>query len=192
MAEDARISTALPRHPKTVKLRRRLGDTGCWALVCLFLWVAENRHDGNLEALTDEDLEIAAGWVGAGGEFVNALVEVGFLDGEPGKFRVHDWAEHNPWAASRGRRVEAAKIAACQRWQHHPHANRMRTASVSQESVMPTTQPKQTQTKTTCLVCKGTGKKCDGKWCDCRAADDLFRKSMGPDVGRVLRKPPIQ
>lgn len=42
MADDARISTALPRHPKTVMLQRRLGASGCWSLVCLFLWVADN------------------------------------------------------------------------------------------------------------------------------------------------------
>ena len=62
MADDARISTAFPRHPKTVKLQRRLGATGCGSLVCLFLWVADNRPDGDLSGMSDEDIEIAAGW----------------------------------------------------------------------------------------------------------------------------------
>lgn len=117
MAEDARISTALPRHPKTVKLQRRLGAPGCWYLVCFFLWVAENRADGDLEGMTAEDIEIAAGWSGTAGEFTGVLCEVRFLDGREGSWRVHDWAEHNPWAANRGRRVEAAKAAANRRWQ---------------------------------------------------------------------------
>lgn len=33
MAEDARISAALSAHPKTRKLRKRLGVPGCWSLV---------------------------------------------------------------------------------------------------------------------------------------------------------------
>src|SRR5579864_7991568 len=101
MADDARISIALPRHPKTVKLQRRLGAQGCWSLVCLFLWVAENRPEGDLAGMNTEDVEIAAAWPGDSAEFVKTLREVGFLDGEDGSFLVHDWAEHNPWAATR-------------------------------------------------------------------------------------------
>jgi hypothetical protein len=144
MADDARISTALPRHPKTVKLQRRLGAQGCWSLVCLFLWVAENRSDGDLAGLTPEDIEIAAGWSGDSGEFVRALAEVRFLDGEEGSFLVHDWAEHNPWAANRGRRIEAAKQAANMRWERRSDAVRMPVASAAHESAMPTTQPNPT------------------------------------------------
>jgi hypothetical protein len=160
MADDARISTALPRHPKTVKLLRRLQERGGWALLCLFLWVAENRSDGNLEGLTGEDIEIAANWAGEPGAFISGLATVGFLDGEDGAFTVHDWAEHNPWAANRGRRIEAARAAASIRWEraaqptshriaekgdatrmpvaYEPHAN-------SNADSMPTTQPDPTQ-----------------------------------------------
>src|SRR5690349_10978924 len=122
MADDARISTALPRHPKTVKLFRTLQERGCWHLVCLFLWVAENRPDGDLEGLSSEDIEIAAGWSGELGTFTSALVEVGFLDGNEGNFLVHDWAEHNPWAANRGQRIQAAREAANQRWHRKQEA----------------------------------------------------------------------
>lgn len=129
MAEDARISTALPNHPKTKKLRRRLGDGGCWSLVCLFLWAAGNRWDGSLEDLTDEDIELAADWQGAAGAMVAALVDVGFLDGEPGRYVIHDWQDHNPWAASRGQRVEAARAAAAARWERRTNAIGKRPAS---------------------------------------------------------------
>ena len=60
MADDARISTAFPQHPKTVKLKRRLGYEGCWALLCFWLWVADNRPAGDLSGLSAEDIEIAA------------------------------------------------------------------------------------------------------------------------------------
>ena len=37
MASDARISTALPSHPKTKKLLRRLGPAGPLSCIYLFL-----------------------------------------------------------------------------------------------------------------------------------------------------------
>ena len=109
---DARISTTLPSHPKTKKLIKRRGAEGAWALVCLILWTAANRSDGDLVGMTDEDIELAANWAGAEGELVLALVEVGFLDGQTGAYSVHDWAEHNPWAASANDRSESARWAA--------------------------------------------------------------------------------
>jgi hypothetical protein len=127
MADDARISTAFPRHPKTVKLQRRLGAAGCWSLVCLFLWVADNRPDGDLSGMSDEDIEIAAGWSGDSNAFVAALVAVSFLDGQDGVYSIHDWVEHNPWAPTWGERVAKAKKAAAARWE--TDATRMLDAS---------------------------------------------------------------
>jgi hypothetical protein len=125
VADDARLSTALPRHPKTVKLKRRLGEAGCWGLVCLFLWVADNRSDGDLSGLSSEDLEIAADWSGDPGLFVATLEGVGFLDGSEGSHSIHDWQEHNPFAATRGKRVAAAKKAAAVRWGCESDAERI-------------------------------------------------------------------
>lgn len=134
MAEDARISTALPSHPKTRKLHKRLGAQGCWSLVCLFLWVASNRWNGNLSGLSVEDIELAAEWNGEPGAFVNALIDVRFLEGSEGALLVHDWAQHNPWAAARGQRIEAAKYAAKKRWgkqrAYDKHAEGMQSAQI--------------------------------------------------------------
>ncbi len=49
MATDARISTGLPGHPKAKKLMRRLGQAAGWNLVCLILWTAANRSDGDVQ-----------------------------------------------------------------------------------------------------------------------------------------------
>jgi hypothetical protein len=117
MAEDCRLSTALPSHPKTLKLERRLGDAGCWALTKLFLWAAGNKSDGDLGGMSDEEIELSVRWGGESGAFVRALVEVRFLDGATGSYAIHDWDEHNPWAAARGLRIEAARKAAAVRWQ---------------------------------------------------------------------------
>lgn len=114
---DARISTGLPWHPKTKKLLRRLGPAGPWSLICLFLWAAANRSDGDLSGLSDEDIEIASEWTGEPGQFVAALADVRFVDGEPGAYEVHDWAEHNPWAAGAQMRASKARWNAAKR--HH-------------------------------------------------------------------------
>lgn len=132
MADDARISTAFPNHHKTKKLEKRLGTAGAWALVKLFLWVADNRYDGDLSGKTAEDIEICVDWKGDDGQFVNALSEVGFLDGESGSYRVHDWATWNPFAASRAERVERARQNASKR---HKHGKQV--ASDSQASGKP-------------------------------------------------------
>lgn len=117
---DARISTALPSHPKTKKLIRRLGPQAAWSLVCLFLWAAANHPDGDLTGMTGEDIELAIDWPGEEGAFVSALMEVRFLDCQDGAYRIHDWDEHNPWAAGAESRSIKARWNAAKR--HHGEA----------------------------------------------------------------------
>lgn len=116
MADDVRISVGLSGHHKTRKLKRQLGAEGCWSLVVLFLWTGSQRWDGTLYGMADDDIELAADWDGEPGVFVRALIAVGFLDGEPGLRAIHDWKEHNPYAASKGERIEKGKQAAAARW----------------------------------------------------------------------------
>lgn len=111
-ATDARISTALPQHPKTKKLIRRLGEGAAWYFVRLLLFATQSKPDGDLSGMTDEDLEIAVDWRGEPGAFISALAEVGFLDGEEGERSIHDWHEHNPWAAGSTARSARARFAA--------------------------------------------------------------------------------
>lgn len=109
MTTDVRISVGLPTHPKTKKLIRRTGTDGAWRLVCLFAWVAGNRPDGDLSGLTAEDIELCVDWPGVEGAFVDALLAVGFLEGTAGAYRMHDWQDHNPWAAGSDARSEKAR-----------------------------------------------------------------------------------
>lgn len=109
MTADVRISVGLPAHPKTKKLIKRLGTDAAWRLVCLFSWVAANRPDGDLATLSSEDIELCVDWPGDDGIFVKALLDVGFLDGEDGSFSMHDWSDHNPWAAGADARSEKAR-----------------------------------------------------------------------------------
>jgi len=136
MASDARISVTFTAHPKTKKLIRRHGHAAGWGLICLFLWTAANRPDGDLEGMSSEDIELAVDWTGEEGALVKALKDVGFLDGDEGAYSIHDWAEHNPWAAGAKDRSDASKFAAlCKRYGRDKaadmmpdHAPRMRPA----------------------------------------------------------------
>jgi len=123
---DARLNTGLAGHHKTKKLLRRLGPAGPWALVCLFLWTAANRSDGDLSGMSNEDIELAADWQGEPDALVPVLAEVGFLDGSAGERKIHDWAEHNPWAAGAEDRAESSRWAAlCKRYGRDGAAERM-------------------------------------------------------------------
>lgn len=117
MSQDARISVGLPAHPKTKKLIKRLGQGGAWNLVCLFLWTAQNRPQGDLSGLSDEDIELAAGWDGEDGKFIAALCDVRFLDGDEDARQIHGWEEHNPWAFGSDMRSAKAKWNSIKR--HH-------------------------------------------------------------------------
>lgn len=109
MTTDVRINVGLPAHPKTKKLIKRLGTDAAWRLVCLFAWVASNRPDGDLSSLSAEDIELCVDWPGEDGLLTKALVDVGFLDGAEGSFAMHDWEDHNPWAAGADARSEKAR-----------------------------------------------------------------------------------
>ncbi|MCI2243813.1 hypothetical protein L3067_04220 [Xanthomonas sp. PPL568] len=116
MSTDARLSVGLPGHPKTKKLIRRLGSSAGWSLVCLILWARANRADGDLTGMSAEDIELAADWAGENDALVRELASVGFLDGAEGEYRLHDWAEHQPWSAGSEARAERAKWSAlCRR-----------------------------------------------------------------------------
>ena len=115
--DDIRLSVTLPSHPKTTKLIRRVGPCGGWNLVCLLIWAAQNKPDGCLRGMSDEDIEIAALWAGEVGAFVTALAGVRFLDGTTGEYQLHDWAEHQPWASGADLRSAKARWNAVKR--HH-------------------------------------------------------------------------
>lgn len=109
--QDIRLCVDFFSHPKTVKLERRLGLPGLKALLVLWTWAARNRTDGDLTGLSDEDLEIAAGWSGEEGAFVDVATALHWLDGEAGERCLHEWAVHNPWAAAAEKRSNAARFS---------------------------------------------------------------------------------
>jgi hypothetical protein len=144
MADDIRILTTLPHHPKLLKLRRKLGADGCWHLIKLWLWVADNRPDGGLSGLSDEDLELAIEWSGPV-SLIACLREVHFLDGDPGNSAVHDWLSRQPWVTGRTDRVRKAQVAASARWAKTPPEERSAVAKRLNKSRWNGSAPDQTQ-----------------------------------------------
>lgn len=123
-ANDIRVLVSLPDHPKTKRLIRRLGPGAGWFLIRLWLWARDNRPSGDLTGMTSEDIELAIDWNGENDAFVNELVSVRLLDGEEGNYRLHDWADHNPWATGSTMRSLKAKWNAVKRHHGVAEANR--------------------------------------------------------------------
>lgn len=111
MNTDIRLSVGFWRHPKTIKLQRRLGLEAVRSLQILWLWAAENRPSGELSGMDDEDLEIAADWNGGPGKLSEALSSVGFLDGGIGGYSLHGWQENNAWASGEPARADKGRFA---------------------------------------------------------------------------------
>lgn len=110
MNTDIRLSINFWTHPKTVKLERRLGLEGVRSLQILWLWAARNRADGRLSKLDAEAIEIVADWRGASGKFVETALELVWLEEDDEGYRIHDWQEHNGWAADADKRSDKARL----------------------------------------------------------------------------------
>jgi len=116
MGADFRVKTSFIDHPKTVRLIRRVGHEGVCCLIRLWSYARENRTDGVFLKMDDEDIELAAGWNGEPGRFIEAVMDekINFLEKAPegGVYRLHDWRDHNPWSAGAKARSRKARRAA--------------------------------------------------------------------------------
>lgn len=113
---DIRIRTSFPTHVKTTKLRRRAGAEGVLSLLTLWAFAAEHKPSGALDGMSDEDVEIAAGWTGEAGVFIRCALEVGYLDRNETGLALHDWAVHQPWVVHSEERRTCARKAVQKRW----------------------------------------------------------------------------
>jgi len=105
---DIRLQVSFFMHHKTLKLESILGEAGPLRLIQLWTWVAMNKPDGNLKGMGLDEVELAAGWRGDSGQFIDTLIKCKFVDGTSGSYKIHDWEYHNPYAASSGERIKRA------------------------------------------------------------------------------------
>lgn len=111
MNSDIRLSTSFFGHRKTKKLRKRCGEAGIISLLKLWVYVAENNPSGLLSGWKPEDVELSGEWGGDDGIFCKAIVDVKFLTENGDGFRVHDWEDHNPYAAGAVERSNKARFS---------------------------------------------------------------------------------
>ena len=116
MNTDIRVAVSFLGHRKRKKLQRKLGPAAVLCLIDLWIVAAMNKPDGILVGMDVEDIALDSGWEGDPREFVDALIEVGFLDLVDGCFMLHDWHEHNSYAAKADMRRVASRNAADTRW----------------------------------------------------------------------------
>lgn len=116
MNTDIRISTSFLNHRKRKKLRHILGPGSTGYLIDLWINTAVNRPKGILYDMDKADIALDAGWEGKAGQFVDTLLEVGFLDYDGEWFRLHDWDQHQSWAINAEERSKQARNAANTRW----------------------------------------------------------------------------
>ena len=119
MNTDIRLSTEFFRHPKTRKLKKRLGLDGVVALLQLWVWCAQNRPSGVMSGLDMEDVALAACWDGEDTEevFVQTLIDLRWLDVlDDGTFCLHNWEARQEYASKSEERREKARKAAVARW----------------------------------------------------------------------------
>ena len=96
MNTDIRIDVGFLDHLKTVKLERRLGVDGVKSLVALWLWSAQNKPSGDLSDYSIEDIASYSSWKGKPEIFMEALVDLEWIDEESGKSKIHNWHKHQP------------------------------------------------------------------------------------------------
>ena len=142
MNTDFRLKVGIFKHPKIVKLRRRLGYEGSWAYLVLLEFTTLSHPDGRLTGMSNEDIAIAADYEGDPDTFVDTLKEIRLLDTEEdGTITIHDWAKHNPYAASAEQRSVAAKNAAISRWAKPNNTESMQSACDPHTEGMPSAMP---------------------------------------------------
>jgi hypothetical protein len=103
-----------------------LGPDATDYLLDLWLTTAMERPDGDLSGLEDIDIALMAGWVNDPSTFVQALVNVRFLDVATNVvtryndvatnvvtngYALHDWLDHNGWAAGSDDRSGSSRFS---------------------------------------------------------------------------------
>jgi len=133
---DIRCKIGFPTHRKTRQLIDIAGEPAFRALLTLWCHARTEAPTGELLDYDGRDIEFHAQWTGEKGAFFKAIRKVKFLDKIRGGWYLHDWKEHQPYAANAPARSAAAAKAASAKWKKakgkKPAAPRIATASESQ------------------------------------------------------------
>lgn len=116
--QDLRLPKGFHRELRFMRMVRRFGGDGAYAVFLLWSWAAENcPTTGRLERMGVEDLhEVCCVRKDEAG-FIELLIEEEFLArGEDGIFYLPNWREEQPHVAKAEERSEAGRVAVQKRW----------------------------------------------------------------------------
>lgn len=123
-------------HPKTKRLIGLLGRGSEVLPIRLWAFCGKHRAEtGSLAGIAAQEIEDLAGWWGAKGKMIEAMLTCGkpgfgFLQEQNGDLVIHDWKDH---AGHLVKYQKRAKIASRKRWGNATsNASRMRQASHKQ------------------------------------------------------------
>lgn len=106
------VATNFFSHPKTRRLRARLGPGAVEALISLWCFAAEFHVSSGFLAESPEELAAIVDWRGDAAALISGFVAVGFLDEVDGGLKVHDWEVHARHLVSyteRSRKMNSAR-----------------------------------------------------------------------------------
>ncbi len=111
-----RLGTHSLDHLKIQRLMNRLGEGAIVWLLRLWVYAANCAPNGCFPDVSAKEL----GSIARARKpelFVETLLELHLLDnGDGGGYRIHDWAEHQPWIVGAKERSEQNRKAANKRW----------------------------------------------------------------------------
>jgi len=113
---DFRVDASFNAHPKIRRLYALLGSQGVLSWILLLAHASQYETDGRFSGMSDDVIALAAHYPGAAPEFIGTLIELGLLDRRGKTLSLHDWNEHNGYAASYSIRSQRARKAAGARW----------------------------------------------------------------------------
>lgn len=115
-AKDFRVVVGMSRHWKVRLLMKELGPLSFWAYVNLLEFATVSHCDGSFAGLSDEAIGATIEY-DDGPLLLATLKKYKLLDGEPGNYSIHDWAEHNPYVAEFANRSETNRQNVKKRWE---------------------------------------------------------------------------
>lgn len=115
---DIRFDINLHTCGKFVTFQEVIGPAAMYHLTALWCGVARQYPDGHIVRGTPGLIATLTLYRGKAQVITDALLATGWLEQVEDGYMVHDWTEHQPWAAGAPARVASARNAAKAKWEN--------------------------------------------------------------------------